>query len=627
MSFSLSRFVETLCKLILRLGICFYCLNLYTSVVHAEALNFDTVASDEQQFLPVEQAFALSSQLQQGHLSVHWQIASGYYLYQERISIQALIAGDTKSLSPQFDTQADIKDDPNFGKVKVFHEAVGATLDLPQKSVGEVLIRYQGCSQAGLCYPEQTVHLGVDAEGNLRLTNNVSETQRGANSPAPTSTSSTSTTSLESADAIASFLQTTGFWGLIGTFLLLGIGLSLTPCVLPMVPILSGIIAGQGNLSARRGFGLALAYVVGMSVSYALAGTCVGYFGASANLSAWLQNPWVLSLFAGIFVLLALSMFGFYELQLPSVVMNRLNNLNQQQQGGRFIGVALMGMVSALVVSPCVSAPLAGALIYIGTTGNALLGGLALFALGMGMGVPLLLIGLGAGALVPKSGGWMLAVKSAFGVLLLAVALWMLNRFVPGNLMLVLWALLLLGCGIALGAFEKPREGLGMLWRTLGFACVFWASLMLVGAATGSTSLTKPLANIATTGNSAVAKPEGEVTFHKVTTNAELQALLDKAHAAAKPVLIDYYADWCTACLDMARTTFADTRLRATPVEWIQVDITQNTPESTALLKRFGLFAPPSLVFFNRSGAQEKALTIMGEVGVEPLLAKLTLLK
>lgn len=590
----------------------------------AQGLDFDDIQSDEPSFLAVEQAFVFSQKLDAWQLKLEWKIAPDYYLYQDRIHVKT---DDGEVIALNVDRAPELKDDPNFGQVKIFHDHLSANADLGAIKPKSIEISYQGCSQAGLCYPVQKVRMEIDVSGKGQILT-------GAAATATSQSIAATEQPLESAEGVAKFLRTAGFWGIIGTFLVLGIGLSLTPCVLPMVPILSGIIAGQGEqLGARRGFLLASAYVLGMSFSYAVAGACVGYFGASANISAWLQNPWVLTVFAGIFVVLALAMFGFYELQLPSPIMNKLNGFNQKQQGGRLFGVAIMGALSALVVSPCVSAPLAGALIYISTTGDAMLGGTALFALGIGMGVPLLLIGLGGGALVPKAGMWMLAVKSFFGVLLLAVALWMLSRFVPSTIMLVLWALLFMGSGIALGAFEKAAAGFGTLWRTLGIVCVFWASLMLIGAATGATNLFKPLEKFsvaASVGQSTVdgkTAAKSEISFTKVTTNAQLQSVLDKARAEAKPVMVDYYADWCTACLDMARTTFADARLHAVNALMVQVDITQNTQESIELLKRFGLFAPPSLVFFNQNGEHQKQLTVMGGIAVEPLLRRLDTLQ
>lgn len=618
------RFVKKMCKLYGFMGTALLLsIAFWTHQSLAESLNFDDVPSDAQEFLPVEQAFVFKPSVQSGQLILEWIIAPSYYLYQDRIRVTS---DQGQVLSLTFDRPAELKNDPNFGQVKVFHDHLIAKAELETRK--SVVVSYQGCSQAGLCYPAQ--NFAVDNAGNLHT----AALENSTAIPTQKILSAAKEEPLESAGGIADFLRTTGVWGIIGTFLLLGIGLSLTPCVLPMVPILSGIIAGQGErLSARRGFLLASAYVFGMSLSYAVAGVCVGYFGASANISAWLQNPWVLSIFAGIFVVLALAMFGFYELQLPSSLMNKLNGFNQKQQGGRLFGVAVMGVLSALVVSPCVSAPLAGALIYISTTGDALLGGAALFALGLGMGVPLLLIGLGGGALVPKAGMWMLAVKSFFGVLLLGVALWMLSRFVPSTVMLVLWALLLMGSGVALGAFDKATASLGTLWRTLGIAGVLWASLMLIGAATGGTSPLKPLEKFSVVAGASQSNLGGkavssnEITFTKVTTNAQLQILLDKAQAESKTVMVDYYADWCTACLDMARTTFADARLQGVNTLMVQVDITQNTQESTALLKRFGLFAPPSLIFFNHAGEQQKSLTVMGEIAAEPLLQKLAMLK
>ena len=382
-------------------------MTLWLNITHAAVPNFDDIEAEED-YLAVEQAFQPVVKTSDGHVQMSFTIADGYYLYKKRLSVSSgnntpIVTGDLA-----FNKAAEIKNDPNFGRVEIFHQAV--SVDVPVYAsraldVGKewpVDVIYQGCSQEGLCYPPQTIktQLKLLAVAPVNLVKNEAV-------EITSSTLITPKTDTNNANSLAEFLQGSSFGLIIATFLVLGIGLSFTPCVLPMIPILSGIIAGQGQgLSAKRGFLLSLSYVVGMATTYALAGMAVGHFGASANLAAWMQSPVVLSIFAFIFVLLALAMFGFYELQLPAFIQDRLSHLNQQQQGGTYIGVLLMGILSALVVSPCVSAPLAGALLYISSTGDMWLGGAALLALGLGMGTPLLIIGVGGGSLIPKVNGW-----------------------------------------------------------------------------------------------------------------------------------------------------------------------------------------------------------------------------
>ncbi|MBP9216627.1 MAG: protein-disulfide reductase DsbD, partial [Agitococcus sp.] len=392
---------------------------------------------------------------------------------------------------------------------------------------------------------------------------------------------------------------------------------SFTPCVLPMIPILSGIIAGQGaGLSAKRGFLLSLSYVVGMATTYALAGMAVGYFGASANLSAWMQSPVVLSIFAFIFVLLALAMFGFYELRLPAFIQDRLSNLNQKQQGGTYLGVLLMGVFSALVVSPCVSAPLAGALLYISSTGDMWLGGAALLALGLGMGTPLLIIGVGGGSLIPKAGPWMEVVKSVFGVLLLMVAIGLLSRFLAGTVTLVLWGLLLIVCGVLMGALDNTQAGWPRFWKGLGVALLVWGVLLMVGAANGQSNPLRPLQWSMAANNQAA---KAEVSFKKINSSKDLELALFDAKQQGKTVLLDFYADWCVACVEMAHDTFSSPMVAQAlkPVMLLQADITANDASAQELLKKFGLFGPPSVLFFNAQGQELRALRVMGSMGAE----------
>ena len=592
-------------------------MTLWLSITHAAVPNFDDIEAEED-YLAVEQAFQPVVKTSDGHVQMSFTIADGYYLYKKRLSVSSgnntpIVTGDLA-----FNKAAEIKNDPNFGRVEIFHQAV--SVDVPvyasrAQDVGKewpVDVIYQGCSQEGLCYPPQTIktQLKLLAVAPVNLVKNEAV-------EITSSTSITPKTDTNNANSLAEFLQGSSFGLIIGTFLVLGIGLSFTPCVLPMIPILSGIIAGQGQgLSAKRGFLLSLSYVVGMATTYALAGMAVGHFGASANLAAWMQSPVVLSIFAFIFVLLALAMFGFYELQLPAFIQDRLSHLNQQQQGGTYIGVLLMGILSALVVSPCVSAPLAGALLYISSTGDMWLGGAALLALGLGMGTPLLIIGVGGGSLIPKAGQWMVAVKSVFGVLLLMVAIWLLSRFLAGAVTLVLWGLLLIVCGILMGALDNMASGWPRFWKGIGVGLLVWGVLLLVGAANGQSNPLQPL-QFSMANNAASIK--AELPFRKIHTTLELEQALVEAKQQGKVALVDFYADWCVACVEMAHDTFTSPLVANAlkPVLLLQADITKNDEQAQALLKRFGLFGPPSVLFFSPDGQELRKLRIMGSMGAE----------
>ncbi|HNG47264.1 MAG TPA: protein-disulfide reductase DsbD, partial [Agitococcus sp.] len=565
---------------------------LATSInsVQAAVPSFDDIPAEED-YLEVGQAFQPVVKTTDGHVQMSFTIADGYYLYKKRISIQStdnnhpVVMGDG-----QFGQKAEIKNDPNFGRVEIFHKTLAVEIPVyaqnPQ-DVGQITTVkaiYQGCSQQGLCYPPQTIKANVKLLQLAPTPTVDTDNLTTVNNSASVGSKKTDT---NDANSLSQFLAGSSLGLILATFLVLGIGLSFTPCVLPMVPILSGIIAGQGQgLSAKRGFLLSLSYVVGMATTYALAGMAVGYFGASANLSAWMQSPVVLSVFAGIFVLLALAMFGFYELRLPAFIQDRLSNLNQKQQGGTYFGVLLMGILSALVVSPCVSAPLAGALLYISSTGDMWLGGAALLALGLGMGTPLLLIGVGGGSLIPKAGSWMVVVKSVFGVLLLMVAIWLLSRFLAGAVTLVLWGLLLIVCGILMGALDNTQAGWQRFWKGLGVALLVWGVLLLVGAANGQSNPLRPL-QFSSTSNKELSN-KTELTFRKVNNAQELEVALAEAKQQGKVALLDFYADWCVACVEMAHDTFSSPIVANAlkPVVLLQADITSNDDNAQAMLKR-----------------------------------------
>ena len=587
---------------------------LVSMMAHADAPNFDDIPAEED-YLAVEQAFKPVLNVKDGHVMLSFSIADGYYLYKKRIL--ATTASQTPVAVGQavFDAPAQIKNDPNFGRVEVFHHTL--SVDLPiyatqNKDIEKVVpinAVYQGCSEQGLCYPPQTLKTAVKLlmVAPAAPVENL-ETPATNNNAQPNS---------NDANSISKFLAGGSLLFVLGTFLVLGIGLSFTPCVLPMIPILSGIIAGQGaGLSAKRGFLLSLSYVVGMATTYAAAGMAVGYFGASANLSAWMQSPVVLSIFASIFVLLALAMFGFYELRLPAFIQDRLSNLNQKQQGGTYLGVLLMGVFSALVVSPCVSAPLAGALLYISSTGDMWLGGAALLALGLGMGTPLLIIGVGGGSLIPKAGPWMEVVKSVFGVLLLMVAIGLLSRFLAGTVTLVLWGLLLIVCGVLMGALDNTQAGWPRFWKGLGVALLVWGVLLMVGAANGQSNPLRPLQWSMAANNQAA---KAEVSFKKINSSKDLELALFDAKQQGKTVLLDFYADWCVACVEMAHDTFSSPMVAQAlkPVMLLQADITANDASAQELLKKFGLFGPPSVLFFNAQGQELRALRVMGSMGAE----------
>ncbi len=423
---------------------------------------------------------------------------------------------------------------------------------------------------------------------------------------------------------LAGILASESLWYALGLFFLAGIGLAFTPCVLPMVPILSSIIVGEGDeISKRKAFTLSLAYVLGMAATYALVGMLVGLFGAELNLQAALQSPGVLIFFALVFVLLSFSMFGFYELQLPQGLQNKLNAMGQKQQGGKHASVMVMGSLSSLVVSPCVSAPLAGALIYISTTNDAVLGGTALLALGLGMGVPLLIVGGSGGHWLPRAGAWMNGVKAVFGVLLLGVAVWLLERVVPPAVTLALWAALLMGSGVYLGVLDfSPRQGLAQFGKAAGAMGFLWGVLLLIGAASGANDPLKPLAQISAGGPGGAASVHAEPQWQPVKSLADVEAQIVSSN---KPVILDLYADWCISCKVMERNVFPDAAVasRLSQFTLLRADVTDNDAIDRELLNHYGLFGPPSLVFFAGEGGELTDVRIQGEVNAKTLASHL----
>jgi len=568
----------------------------------AEFESTDPLASDDE-FLPVDQAFVLSHEvIDSDTLQVRWVMPDGYYLYRHRLGFQTR-EGSAVLLGEARIPEGKHKFDEFEGDVEVYYHELVVSVPLMGDITGqEVGIRYQGCADAGLCYPPEIRWVA--------LTNVPADTSAPITVAAPTAVAATED------QEFVKLLRESGLWTMLALFLVAGIGLAFTPCVLPMVPILSSIIVGEGaDLSRGRAFTLSLAYVLGMAVTYALIGMLVGTFGAELNLQAKLQSPPVLVFFALVFVLLSLSMFGFYELALPAGLQDRLQRLSPGKSGGKHVSVLVMGAASSLVVSPCVSAPLAGALVFISQTGDALFGGAALLALGLGMGVPLLLVGAGGGQLLPRAGEWMNAVKAVFGVLLLAVAVWLIERLVPAPVTLALWAALLIGSGVYLGGLDmNARQGWGQAWKALGFIAIVYGVLLLIGSASGAADPLRPLATIAVDHTGARAAPFDAERWRPIGNLADLDREIRAAEG--RLVVLDLYADWCISCKVMERRVFPAPAVAPLLAQFVQtrVDLTANTGDHQALLERFGLFGPPSLVFFDGSGNELTTVRIQGEV-------------
>lgn len=566
-------------------------------------------------FLPPEQAFALSPRvLDASTVELKFDVAPGYYLYRERFGFEARpSAGELKVELPQ----GKVKFDENFGKnVETYRDGLTLRVVVPQATQPFTLsVTSQGCADQGLCYPPLTRDWHVDVQGGeLRaISAAVAATAPALSTPAPSAPPAPS--------AEKGALQSGNLLLISGVFLLAGLLLSFTPCVLPMVPILSSIIVGQGQpVSRLRGFTLAASYSLGMALVYTALGVAAGLAGE--GLAAALQNPWVLGSFALMLAAFSLSMFGVYQLQMPAALQARATETSGRLQGGRVLGVFAMGGLSALIVGPCVAAPLAGALVYISQTRDVLVGGVALFSLACGMSVPLLLVGLSAGSLLPRAGAWMEAVKHAFGVMLLAVAIWMVSPVLPGWLLMAMVGALLVITAVYMGAFERMPDhattgrGWSRLFKGVGMLFALVGAVQFVGLLSGGRDVLQPLSHLAqrkggANSGVAVAQAHDGLSFKRVGTLAELDAAVA---AAGKPVMLDFYADWCVSCKEYEKFTFRDPRVqdRLRDVVLLQVDVTANNEHDKALLKRFELFGPPGLVFFDPQGREKAHARVVG---------------
>jgi thioredoxin:protein disulfide reductase len=571
-------------------------------------------------FLPPEQAFALSTRVLDGHsVELKFDVAEGYYLYRERLKIEVRPA--VGALQVELPA-GKVKFDENFQKeVEVYRHDLTLRVALPQATQPFTLsVTSQGCADRGLCYQPITRDWQVAVQGGE--VRSISAVDAGQASPAPVSVSEQTPPQPDKAGAEKAAgekgaLQSGNLLLIAGAFGLAGLLLSFTPCVLPMLPILSSIIVGQGQpVSRSRGFMLAVSYSLGMALVYTAMGVAAGLAGE--GLAAALQNPWVLGAFALMLAGFSLSMFGVYQLQLPASLQAKASETSGRFQGGRVLGVFAMGGVSALIVGPCVAAPLAGALVYISQTRDVLVGAVALFSLACGMSVPLLLVGLSAGSLLPRAGGWMEHVKHAFGVMLLAVAIWMVSPVLPGWVLMALVGTLLVITAVYLGAFERlpDTRGWPRLFKGVGVLFALVGSVQFVGVLSGGRDVLQPLSHLAQRKAGAeqgvtVAQQHDGLNFKRVGTVAELEAAVA---AAGKPVMLDFYADWCVSCKEYEKFTFRDARVqdRLRDVVLLQADVTANSAHDKELLKRFQLFGPPGLVFFDAQGREQSHARVVG---------------
>ncbi|MDP1784030.1 MAG: protein-disulfide reductase DsbD [Sulfuricurvum sp.] len=592
-------------------------------------------------FLQPEEAFKPRiSQIDQDTIGIDIDLGEDIYLYKNKLKVE----------------DANLKDGIDFKSVRmgqsvehggeqVFLTSPAIRIDVIKKSVlngdqkVKVNLSYQGCSSAGLCYEPQdtTLEIVIDADqlDGVKTTEPsvikadaiavksvkplVAEEKNETKAPVITSET----------DKIASVIQGGSIWLIIISFFGFGLLLSLTPCVFPMIPIISSVILAQGEgIGTKKAFWLSLVYVLSMAVAYTIAGVLAGLFGA--NLQAAFQTPWIITVFALIFVVLSLSMFDVYELQVPNFIQSRISRLGGQKGG--IIGVALMGFFSALIVGPCVAAPLAGALIYIGQTGDALLGGIALFTLSIGMGVPLLIVGTTSGKFMPKPGMWMDAVKAIFGVMLLGIAIWMIGRVLDENTTLLLWGGLAVFVAINIGALEALGEHAAWSARAnikaLAFMILLYGVSLLVGGMAGAHNPLHPLEPFIQSKTGAIASADTtHKTFEKITSTEELDAIL--AENKGKPVMVDFYADWCTSCKEFEEKTFSDeaVKIEMDKLVLVQVNLTANDDAAKAFTKKYGIFGPPAILFFDETGHLQNDATIVGFKEPKELLNHLKGLK
>ncbi|MBC8210665.1 MAG: protein-disulfide reductase DsbD [Gammaproteobacteria bacterium] len=596
---------------------------------------------DEDEIPDPDKAFQLHATIDKNNIiQSEIQIYKHTYLYKNKMKLE-LIDGKGHTLGPISLPKGDEKNDEFFGLMEVYHDYFKLPIALISEAGASnqltVAYHYQGCVEDKICYPPITKYLNIDlAARSITIIDErpTGLTPAGASTnvsaiASPSTAEQPMATALQSEneqDRFAGIIANESLFIIIGSFFIAGLLLTFTPCVFPMIPILSGIIAGQGDkITTRKAFTLSLVYVLAMAFTYAVAGAIVGRFGAEFNIQVWFQDPVILSIFAAIFVLLSLSMFGFYDLQMPSFVQSRLTEFSNKQKGGDLVGVGIMGLLSALIVGPCITAPLVGALVFISQTQDWQLGGLALFALGLGMGTPLLLIGTTAGKLLPRAGTWMDSVKAVFGVALIAVAIWLLERILPTSITMLLMATLIIVSAIYMGALDSLSEktsGWRKLWKGIGLVMLMYGIFYLYGVAAGSKDLIQPLKGLT---SSMIASGQSATAAHVSFQQIKGEAGLKQALAAAKgsPVMLDFYADWCISCKEMEKYAFThpDVLAALKGFSTLQTDVTANDKSDQLFMKSLGIYGPPAILFFDKNGNEIKGSRVVGEMSGDQFAA------
>ena len=556
-------------------------------------------------FPPVDEVFFPEIFAVDGNtVEVGIRVVPGFYLYKDKISVRSL--SDNAQTGRLDLPKGKMKTDEYFGEMEVYPESVLAPLAIaratPEPMDLELELKYQGCAEGGLCYMPQTRIIAV----SLPEASSVSDLPATPSDDAPVSEQA----------RLAQIITGSSLWVAAGLFFVAGLGLAFTPCVLPMVPILSGIIAGEGDgVTPMRGFTLALSYVLGMALVYTGAGIAAAAVGV--QLQATFNQPWILILFAALFVVLALGMFGVYDLQMPSSIQGKLASVSGNQKSGTMIGAFVMGALSALIVTACVAPALIAALTVMAQTGDMLRSGSALFAMSLGMGAPLLLVGAAQGKLLPKAGPWMVVVRNAFGFMMLGLAIWMLSRILPGAATMLLWALLVFMAGVfmggltTLGSESTTPQKLG---KGFGFLAIIYGVILMIGSLTGGGNPLQPLASVNFGSGTMMAKEEHALPFQRIKTVDDLDREIAAAVGQGKTAFLDFYADWCVSCKEMEAYTFTDSTVQAalSNTVWLQADVTANDEADQALLARFGVFGPPTIIFFGADGQQRRGYEVVG---------------
>jgi thiol:disulfide interchange protein DsbD len=551
------------------------------------------VVEGEEEFLDPEVAFVVTSEaLSTNNIQLNWRIADGYYLYKQRIKLEP--ADAAHPVGAIVLPKGESHHDEYFGEQEVYRRSLDATFAVPPtdaKTV-EVKVTYQGCADAGLCYPPITKTISISLDGAPAAVAITTEAGGGYESEQ---------------DSYANKIKHGNIFLVLASFFGAGLLLAFTPCVLPMVPILSGIIAGSGeNVSTRRSFMLSVSYVLGMAFTYTAAGIAAGAIGQGFNLQATFNQPWIVATFSLLFVVLAASMLGLFTIEMPGFIQTRLSSKSNEQQAGTYLGVGVMGALSALIVSACVAPPLIAALTVISQTGDVVRGGAALFVMSIGMGMPLLLVGASAGKLLPKAGAWMDTIKNLFGVLFLAVAAWMLARIVPGWFSMVLWAVPALVLAWVLWRTNARSTAGRGLARALATAAGIYGLVLLAGAVLGSTNPLAPIPQL--------ASEQKQLEFKRIKTVADLEREVAAASKAGRSVMLDFYADWCVSCKEMEHNTFTVPEVQRAlgNTTLLQADVTANDEEDRALLQHFGIFGPPTIAFYGADGTERRIFRVVG---------------